>query len=628
MYRAMLGLCVIAAMACASAPMAHAQAAPGPIKLSVDATQAAQKILHTHMEIPVQPGPLTLYYPEWIPGEHMPDGPIIEVAGMKFAAGGKTIPWRRDLVEMYSIHLDVPAGVSTLEADFDFLLAAPSSGFTAGGSATANLDVLSWNQVLLYPKGSPAKDITFVAALRLPAGWKFGTALPIAKQDGETVEFAPAPLTTLVDSPVLAGRYFRAVQLTPGQSPPHELDIAADSAAALAITPDTELALHNLVTEAGALFGSRHYRDYHFLLTLSDDVAHFGLEHHESSDDRTSERSLIDDAERLEFATLLPHEFVHSWNGKYRRPAGLATPDYQQPMKDDLLWVYEGLTEYLGVVLTGRSGLETSEQWRDELAYLVATYEHRPGRDWRSLQDTADAAPFLYNASGDWSNWRRGTDFYEEGELLWLDIDATLRSLTKDKKSINDFCRIFHGGPGGEPALKTYNFEDVVETLNGLAPYDWAGFLRSRLDGVATKTPEEAVTNSGWKLVYNDQPNEVLAVEEALARRADFSFTVGMSASDDGAVGDVIHDGPAYKAGIGPGMKIVAVNGAQYTSDGMRAAIDAAKSATAPIQLIVANGAQFTTVSVDYHGGLRYPHIERDAARPDYLSGITHALAQ
>ena len=608
--------------------MTHAQAASGPIKLTVDATQAPQKILHSHMEIPVQPGPLTLYYPEWIPGEHMPDGPIIEVAGMKFAGGGKTIPWRRDLVEMYSIHLDVPAGVSRLDADFDFLLAAPSSGFTAGGSATANLDVLSWNQVLLYPKGSPAKEITFVAALRLPAGWKFGTALPIAKQDGDTIEFAPAPLTTLVDSPVLAGRFFRAVQLTPGQNPPHELDIAADSAAALAITPDTELALHNLVMEAGALFGSRHYRDYHFLLTLSDDVAHFGLEHHESSDDRTSERSLIDDAERLEFATLLPHEFVHSWNGKYRRPAGLATPDYQQPMKDDLLWTYEGLTEYLGVVLTGRSGLETLEQWRDEFAYLVATYEHRPGRDWRPLQDTADAAPFLYNTSGDWVNWRRGTDFYEEGELLWLDVDVTLRSLTKDKKSINDFCKIFHGGPGGEPALKTYNFEDVVATLNGLAPYDWAGFLRSRLDGVSTQTPEEAVTNSGWKLVYNDQPNDVVAVEEALARRADFSFTVGMTVSDDGAVGDVIHGGPGYNAGVGPGMKIVAVNGAQYTPDAMRAAIAAAKSETAPIQLIVANGAQFSTMAVDYHGGLHYPHIERDTTRPDYLSEIIHALAQ
>jgi predicted metalloprotease with PDZ domain len=626
--RAVLAFCVVATLACASTPMTHAQAASGPIKLTVDATQAPQKILHTHMEIPVQPGPLTLYYPEWIPGEHMPDGPIIEVAGMKFAADGKAIPWRRDLVEMYSIHLDVPVGVSTLEADFDFLLAAPSSGFTAGGSATANLDVLSWNQVLLYPQGSPAKDITLVAALRLPAGWKFGTALPIAKQAGDTVEFSPAPLTTLVDSPVLAGRFFRAVQLTPGQNPPHELDIAADSPAALAITPDTELALHNLVMEAGALFGSRHYHDYHFLLTLSDDVAHFGLEHHESSDDRTSERSLIDDAERLEFATLLPHEFVHSWNGKYRRPAGLATPDYQQPMKDDLLWVYEGLTEYLGVVLTGRSGLETPEQWRDELAYLLATYEHRPGRDWRPLQDTADAAPFLYNASGDWSNWRRGTDFYEEGELLWLDVDATLRSLTKDKKSINDFCKIFHGGAGGEPALKTYTFEDVVATLNGLAPYDWAGFLRSRLDGVSTKTPSEAITNSGWKLVYNDQPNDVLAVEEALARRADFSFTVGMTVSDDGTVGDVIHDGPAYKAGIGPGMKIVAVNGAQYSPDALRAAIAAAKSETAPVQLIVANGAQFSTMPVDYHGGLHYPHIERDTTRPDYLSEIIHALAQ
>ena len=371
---------------------------------------------------------------------------------------------------MFSIHLDVPAGVSSIDADLDFLLSAPSTGFSAGASATANLDVLSWNQVLLYPAGAPAKEFTFVASLKLPAGWKFGTALPIAKQDGDTIEFAPAPLTTLVDSPVLSGRYFRVVQLTPGEKPSHEVDIAADSAAALAMTPDTQLALHNLVMEAGALFGVRHYRDYHFLLTLSDDVAHFGLEHHESSDDRTTERSLIDDAERVEFATLLPHEYVHSWNGKYRRPAGLATPDYQQPMKDDLLWVYEGLTEYLGVVLTARSGLQTPEQWRDEFAYLLATYEHRPGRDWRPLQDTADAAPFLYNSTSDWSNWRRGTDFYEEGELLWMDVDTTLRSLTKDKKSINDFCKVFHGGGTGWTA-GTENLR-----LRGCGGYaEWSG---------------------------------------------------------------------------------------------------------------------------------------------------------
>jgi predicted metalloprotease with PDZ domain len=618
---------VVLILLCGSVHVAAGQTA-GPIRLLVDASQAPQKILHARMEIPVSAGPLTLYYPEWIPGEHMPDGPIIEVAGMKFSGGGKTIAWRRDLVEMFSIHLDVPAGVTTLVADFDFLLSGPASGFSAGASATASLDVLSWNQVLMYPKGLPAKDIMFVARLRLPADWKFGTALPIAKQDGATTEFAEVPLTTLVDSPVISGRYYRAIQLTPGQNPSHEIDIAADSAAALAMTPETQLQLHNLVMEAYALFGARHYRNYHFLLTLSDDVAHFGLEHHESSDDRTAERSLIDEAERIEFASLLPHEYVHSWNGKYRRPAGLATPDYQVPMKDDLLWVYEGLTEYLGEVLTARSGLQTPEQWREDFAGLVAQYENRPGRDWRPLQDTADAAPFLYDATNDWSNWRRGTDFYEEGELLWLDVDETLRTITKDKKSIEDFCRAFHGGGNAQPELKTYTFEDVVATLNSVAPYDWAGFLRSRLDGMATKTPDEAIEKSGWKLVYNEQPNTVLEIQEELARHAGFSLTVGFSASDEGTVADVIHGGPAYIAGIGPGMKIVAVNGAQFSPDVMRDAIAAAKNTTAPIQLIVANGAQFRTFSVDYHGGLRYPHIERDDSRPDYLGEITHALVK
>jgi predicted metalloprotease with PDZ domain len=619
-----------AAPAAQSAPtpsQTAAPAGPAPIRLAVDATQAPQKILHAHMQFPVQAGALTLQYPEWIPGEHMPDGPIINVAGIKFTAGGQVIPWRRDLVEMFSIHLDIPAGVTTLDADLDFLLSTPSGSFTGGGSATASLDVLSWNQVLLYPQGTPAKDIPFAASLKLPAGWKFGTALPMTKQDGDTIEFAQVPLTTLVDSPVIAGKYYRAIQLTPGQTPSHEIDIAADSPAALAMTPDTELHLHNLIGEAGALFGARHYRDYHFLLTLSDDVAHFGLEHHESSDDRTSERSLVDETERMEFAGLLPHEYVHSWNGKYRRPVGLATPDYQTPMKDDLLWVYEGLTEYLGEVLTARSGLLKEEQWREGLAYLVATYTHRPGREWRPLQDTADAAPFLYDSTPDWANWRRGTDFYDEGELLWLDVDTTIRALSKDKKSMNDFCKIFHGGASGEPALKPYDFDEVVSTLNEVAPNDWAAFLRARLDGLSTKTPLEALENSGWKLVYNEQPNEMSANEEILAHRADFTFTVGMIVSDDGAVVDVTHGGTAYDAGIAPGMKIVAVNGAQYSPENLREAIGNAKTVLNPIQFIVANGAQFKTMSMEYHDGLKFPHIERDGAKPDYLGEITHPLA-
>lgn len=604
-----------------------AQTSLGPIHLAVDATQAPNKILHIHERIPVQAGPLTLYYPEWIPGEHMPDGPIIEMAGLKFTGGGNTIPWRRDLIEMYSLHLDIPQGVSSLDVDFDFLLSAPAAGFSGGASATASLDVLSWNQVLLYPKGWTARELTFVPSLKLPDGWKYGTALPGARQSGDTLEFAPVKLNTLVDSPVIAGRFFRKIDLTPGQNPSHEVDIAADSVAALEMTPATEMHLHQLVEEAGALFGSRHYRDYHFLLTLSDDVAHFGLEHHESSDDRTDERSLIDPQLLVSFAGLLPHEYTHSWNGKFRRPAGLATSDYQQPMKDDLLWVYEGLTEYMGsFVLTARSGLLTEDQTREGLAYLAATYEQRPGRDWRPLQDTADEAPILYDATSDWSNWRRGTDFYDEGELLWLDVDATLRRLSNDKKSMNDFCRVFHGGPGGEPTLKTYTFDDVVAALNSLAPYDWAGFLRARLDGTSTRTPIESVENSGWKIVYDETPNEMEANEDAAARQIDLSLSAGMIVTEDGVVRDAIHGSPAYAAGLGPGMKIVAVNGGEFSLDALREAV-AAKSATTPIELLVANGAQYHEFAVNYHGGLRYPHLAREASKPDYLGEILHPLA-
>jgi predicted metalloprotease with PDZ domain len=578
--------------------------------------------------MPVRPGPLVLYYPEWIPGEHMPDGPIVNVAGLKFAVGGKTLPWRRDLVDMFAFHLDIPQGASSLDIDLDFLLSAPATGYSAGASATAFLNMLSWNQVVLYPQGYPVSELTFVPSLRLPPGWQFATALPGAKQNGDTIDFAPVSLDTLVDSPVLAGRYFRVVQLAPGETPSHEIDIAADSAAALAMTPETEMHFRRLVAETGALFGVRHYRDYHFLLTLSDDVAHFGLEHHESSDDRDDERSLIDERQLVVFADLLPHEFVHSWNGKYRRPADLTTPDYHQPMKDDLLWVYEGLTEYLGEVLTARCGLRNMQQSREDLARVAAEWGSYPGRTWRPLQDTADSAVFLYNADADWQNWRRGVDFYEEGELLWLDVDATLRRLTNDQKSMNDFCRILYGGPGGEPALKTYTFDDIVATLNGLAPYDWAGFLRTRLDSTAPDTPSEAVENSGWKIVYNDEPNEIEETRDIVRKRVTLTFSLGLWLLEDGSILDVVYGGPSYKAGMAPGMRVTAVNGQQYSPEMLKEAIDAAKTTKEPIRLIVANGSEVETHLVDYHGGLRYPHIERDTSRPDYLGEIFRRQAQ
>lgn len=606
----------------------HAQTSFGPIRVEVDETRAPQKITHAHLEMPVQPGPLVLYYPQWIAGEHMPDGPIINMAGLKFTCAGKTIPWRRDLVDMFAFHLEIPPGVSRLDIDFDFLLAAPAGGYSSGASATAFLNLVSWNQLVLYPKSFDAANITCIPSVKLPSGWKFGTALPGAKDSGESVQFAPVSLETLIDSPVITGRYFRTIQLTPGETPSHEIDIAADSAADLAMSSETQAHLRQLVAEAGTLFGSRHYRDYHFLLTLSDNVTHFGLEHHESSDDRTREHSLTDEATRIDFAGLLPHEYVHSWNGKYGRPADLLSPDYQQAMKDDLLWVYEGLTEYLGSeVLTVRSGLWNQQQGREELARVAGALDNQPGRRWRPLQDTADSAVFLYNAGSDWQNWRRGTDFYEESVYLWLDVDDTIRRLTEDKKSINDFCRLFYGGSTGQPDVKPYTLDDVVAALNRVTAYDWATFLRSRLDSTTPDTIDESLENSGWKLIYNDQANEMQDNHDAVRRQVNLSLSIGLQLVDDGTVEDVIYDSPSYKAGMGPGMRITAVNGNQFSVQAIKDAVRAAKGTTAPIQLIVANAPAVETYSVDYHGGLRYAHLARDESRPDFLSEILRSQA-
>jgi predicted metalloprotease with PDZ domain len=606
----------------AGAAAAFAATPPGAINLEVDASSAPRRIFHARLDIPASPGPLTLYYPEWIPGEHGPTGPIGDLIDLKFTAGGKTLAWRRDLVRMYSFHMTVPPGASSVHVQLDYVSAAPRRGYSSGASASAYLTVLNWNQMLLYPAGWNIRELTYLPTLRLPAGWKFGTALPIEKASGERIDFKPVTLNTLVDSPVIAGRYFRVVELTPGQTPSHEIDMAADSPEDLKMTRREIRDYKQLVAETGALFGSRHYRDYHFLLTLSDYVAHFGLEHHESSDDRVAARSLIDpDLFRIE-AGLLPHEFTHSWNGKYRRPFDLTTPDYQTPMKDDLLWVYEGLTEYLGMVLTGRSGLCRPEVCRDGWALTAATMDHRSGRTWRPLQDTADSAPFLYNANRQWGSWRRGVDFYPEGALIWLETDTMIRRLTHGRRSMDDFCRLFHGGPGGEPALKTYTFDDIVAALNEVAPYDWRGFLHERLTSLSPHAPLGGIENGGWRLVYNDKPNLLEIAEEKGRHFLDLAFSVGMGIKDDGTVRDVIGGMPADAAGIAPGMTVKSVNGHPWSPEAMRAAVRDSRTSAQPITLVVANDNATGTYQLDYHGGLRDPHLERDPNVPDVLSQI------
>ncbi len=594
------------------------------VTIFVDASAAPRKIFHATLKIPASAGDLTLYYPKWIPGEHAPDGPVIDLAGLKFSTGGKTLKWRRDLLDGFTIHVEVPAGVSEVDAELDFLSPATfEGGFSAGSSATDKLAVISWNQVLLYPKGFKSDDINYAASLKLPEGWKFGTPLPISKQSGNEIHFTTVSLTTLVDSPVITGEFLKVVPLA--QDPLTEMDIAADSAAALDAPQEVWDHYKNLVEQANKLFGAHHYRDYHFLYSMSDHVAHFGLEHHESDDSRVDERGLVDETARKAEASLLPHEYVHSWNGKFRRPADLATPDYQQPMQDDLLWVYEGLTNYLGEVLTARSGLLTAPQLRDDLALTAAALDHTPGREWRNLQDTADAAPELYFSPRAWHSWRRGTDFYSEDTLNWLWADVIIRQQSKGAKTLDDFCKLFHGAPSTGPMVKPYTFDDVVSALNQIVPYDWRGFWTERLTNHGPGAPLGGIEGSGWKVVYDETPSEMERGAEGAFHFVDVAYSLGLELNDDGTITDTIEGMLAAKAGIGPGMKLVGVNGRKFSTDVLHDALKAGKNSSEPLELLVENTDYYKTYKLDYHGGEKYPHLVRDESKPDLLTDILKA---
>jgi len=596
------------------------------IKLTVDATQAPEKILHTRMVMPVKPGPLTLYYPKWIPGEHMPSGPVGNVAGLTFSANGKTIPWRRDLLDVYSFHLDVPSGVERLDVAFDYI--EPSSGsFGMGDSTTDKLVVISWNQNLLYPAGTAAEKIIFKPTLRLPSGWKFGTPLPLENAAGDEATFKAVALDRLVDSPVIAGEYYRAVDVTPANEPVHhEIDLVADSAAAIEMTPEMQKGFTSMVAETGKLFGARHYREYHFLLTLSDHVAHFGLEHNECNDSRAGERSLLTPEGRREVAGLLGHEFVHSWNGKFRRPADLSTPDFEAPMQTDLLWVYEGLTSYLGPLLAARGGLWNPEQYREDLATTAAEVGcGRPGRTWRPLQDTADAVPGQSYGRGGWTNWRRGVDYYPEGDLIWLEVATLIHDQTHGRKSFEDFAQAFYGGPNQGPEVQPYTFDDLVQALQGVAPYDWAGFFHDRLTAISPEAPVGGIEAGGWKVDYTDKPPESRGGGR-FGGGMNALYSLGLRIGADGAVQDSLVGGPAYLAGITPGMRVVAINDRAYTQDLLRDALKASSKVDQPICFLVLNDDYYKTCPVNYHGGERYPHLVRVEGKPDLLDDIAKPL--
>jgi predicted metalloprotease with PDZ domain len=604
------------------------KAQTSPILLHVDLRDAPRRLLHAHLEIPVSPGPLTLEYPQWIPGDHRPTGPIDNLAGIFIRANGQDLPWRRDDVDMYGIHVEVPAGVSRLEVSLDFLATPGATGSDEDGGTSPNMTVLEWNSVVMYPAHIPVAQVPVTASLTVPAGWKLGTALSMTGQKGSETSFAPVSLEHLVDSPVITGRYFREIPLAPEVTPRHYLDVAGDAAEDVDLKPEYLASLSQLVREAGALYASRHYETYHFLLSLSDTLRPEGLEHHQSSDNGIEKAGVSDAKLAMLNADLLPHEFTHSWNGKYRRPIGLATPDYATPQKGDLLWVYEGMTQYWGDVLAARSGLQTPEGYREMLAFSAARLDVKPGRTWRNLEDTAIAAQSLRGGSEYWANWRRSQDYYQEGELLWLDADTTIRQLTHGQKSLNDFCVVFLSGGGNTPPkVVPYDFDDIVAGLNAVAPYDWRNFLNERLHSHAAHAPLGGIDHGGYRLIYGAQPSDFEQAYLYKTKQTDAWFSAGLMISTSGIIDDVRMDSPAFQAGLGPGTKLVAVNGHGYSADVLKQAIRGAKGTAGPIELIVSTDNEFRTVNLNYHDGEKYPQLQRVQGTPDLLDEILKPLA-
>jgi predicted metalloprotease with PDZ domain len=599
-----------------------------PIQITADLSEAPRKLYHAEVDIPVKPGPVSLTTPKWIPGNHRPTGPVDQITGVVFTANGKVLPWRRDDEDLYQFHVTVPAGVTTLHAHLDCIVTARLS---------QKLAVLEWEKLLLYPANTPVKEIPIQPSVKVPEGWGIGTALtPTDGYDpqhpkGGLTHYAATTVEQLEDSPVITGEFFHEFALAPEVTPKHYIDVVADSSEDSQLRPALLSELNNLVRETGAAYASRHYNIYHFLLTLSDVAGGEGLEHGQSSDNGVGEKGYSDPAHQLAEADLLSHEFTHSWNGKYRRPFNLYQDDFAKMQEGGLLWVYEGMTQYLGNVLAARSGLKSQEQYRDMLALSAANLDNKPGREWRSTEDTAIAASILRGGNPAWANWKRGQDYYQEGELFWLDADTLIRKLTDNKKSLTDFLHIFLGKGGNTgPLIVTYNRDELIADLNQVAKYDWGTFMHDHIDAINPHADLAGIEQGGYKLVYTDKPTKsARTIASTGGRRGggiDAWYSIGIRINNEGDIADVRWNGPADKAQLFPGQKIIAINGNVFSGEALHTAIKEAKNKTEPIHLILQGDTFVTTADINYHDGERFPSLVRVDGTPDYLDDITKPL--
>ena len=598
---------------------------PGTIELSIDATNVNQKIFSVHEHIPVKPGKLTLLYPQWLPGEHSPTAQLAQMAGFKITGNQQRIEWKRDTLNMYAFHLTVPAGVNAIDADFQYL--SPISGDQGANFASAEIADVHWEKVVLYPAGYYSHNNTVKPSVRIPAGWKFASALELAEQTGQQLAFQPVDLEDLVDSPVYAGKYFARFDLDPGAKVPVYLDFFADDADALAAKPE-QIEFHRaLLQQAYKLFGSHHFKHFDFLVAASDKFTFEGLEHHQSSENGVKPTYFTewDDKGLSLRGDLIPHEFTHSWDGKFRRPADQLTANFNIPMQDSLLWVYEGQTQYWGYVLAARSGLLTAGQVKDKLAWIAADYSVESSQQWRNVQDTTNDPIINDRRPLAWQSVQGAEDYYYEGQLIWLDVDTKIRELSQDKNSLDDFALKFFGVENGRHKPLTYTFDDVINTLNQVQPFDWAHYLRTRLDSHGP-APLDGITRSGWKLIYTEKPTDYYKSVNAENSVADFWFSLGFNVGHNDHVTSVLWDSPAFKAGMTMDVDLLAVNGREYKEDLLKRVITDAQKTRQPIDLLIKKEGDYQTIHIAYFDGLKYPRLEKIEGTRDRMAEILTPL--
>ncbi|HET6277055.1 MAG TPA: hypothetical protein VFE16_14090 [Candidatus Cybelea sp.] len=606
---------IAAAAFVAAAPYATQER---PVTLAVDATRAGDGMMEVRERIPAAPGSFTLVYPKWIPGEHGPTGPLNDLAALRISAGGTPLDWRRDANDLYTFHVEVPRNANAVDVAFDVLLNAPGDTLS-----THSIAILNWNRALLYQDGIDSHHYFVKASIELPAGWDYATALRGAAQSGSRVDFAVTPLNMLVDSPLDMGRYVKKWELWREGSAFVQFDAFADYPQNLDIPESLLRAYQRVPAEAFAMYGSRHFEDYHALLTLSDTIEFQGIEHHQSSDDRASADFLTNPEGSLGDLDLVTHEFSHSWNGKYRRPDDLTTPNYQVPQLTDLLWVYESMNQYLGDLLSFRSGIRDPKRFPEYVASVYADMDYETGRDTTPLIDLTTGAPYFYLAKGIYPHIRRSSgDFYTEGDLLWLDVDTIIRERSHGERSLDTFLHRFTAPALTGPIVETYTRDQVESLLNEVEPYDWHAFFEKYVYHVDVHPPTDELERSGWRLVYNDKPNDFVSSPQSDDHSIVGWYAYGANISEEGVVSDVREGSAAWRAGLVPGMHLLAVNGQQFTPEVLEYAVKRAQQSTTPISLITTQTGWYQTLALDYHDGVRYPHLERIAGTTDMLAAI------